>query len=124
MNEEKKKPLVPPPPSVPPVRPTLPTPPTAPAPMPPKPPIPDIKPPKPTVKPVKPHVFVKITSYREIMERIEEIKASMHKLAQLLSEMAVSTRREEEKIATLGQILNSINQNLQVVDDIFSEPEE
>jgi len=119
MNEERKKPLIPSPPPVPPA---LPKPPTAP--IPPKPPIPDIKPPKPTLKPVRPHIFVKVSSYKEIMERIEEIKTSIHKLSQLLSEMATSTRREEEKIATLSQILSNINQNLQVVDDIFSEPEE
>ncbi len=88
------------------------------------PPIQEIRPPTTALRPIKPHVYVKVSNYREIMEKLDEMSKEVGRIKNLVSEMASLTNQENLKIAAFNQVLSRIRDDLDFVEKTFTQPEE
>ena len=86
--------------------------------------VPDIRPPTASLRPVKPHVYVKVSSYKQIMERLNEMSKEVGRIRSLIGEMDSLTRQESQKIMVFNQVLSKLREDLDFVENIFTQPEE
>jgi len=86
--------------------------------------VPDIRAPLSGLRPVKPHVYVKVSSYKQIMDKIDEMSKEVGRIRNLLSEMDTLTRQEAQKLGTFNQVLSRLRQDLEFVENTFTQPEE
>lgn len=86
--------------------------------------VPEIKPPSRTLTPVKPHVYVKVSSYKDIMERIDKMSKEVGRIRNLMNEMGDLTRQEGQKLGVFNNILSKLRDDLNFLESTFTKPEE
>ena len=84
--------------------------------------MPNIKPPQRIV--TRPHVFLKIGSYKSIMNSLEEMNKQITKIRSITREFAEVSRQEEQKLRLFDSIISKLNERLSRIENIFTEPEE
>jgi hypothetical protein len=86
--------------------------------------IPDIRPRSLGLRPIKPHVYVKVSSYKQIMDKLAEMSKEVIRIRNLLNEMGDLTNQENQKLSVFNQVLTKMTEDLDFVENIFTEPEE
>jgi len=85
-------------------------------------PMPDIRPPQRMS--TRPHVFLKISSYKEIMGSLEEMNKQVGKIRNIVREFSDISRQEDQKLRVFADVISKLNEKLLKVEGIFTDPEE
>ena len=72
----------------------------------------------------RPHVFLKVSSYKEIMDSLEEMNKQVGKIRNIVKEFEEVSRQEEQKLKIFEYVISKLNRDLLKVEGIFTEPEE
>ncbi|RLG17581.1 hypothetical protein DRN63_02800 [Nanoarchaeota archaeon] len=95
--------------------------------IPPPPPLPEIKLPElPEIEErrARPAIYIKVSKYRELLDSMEKLKASLKELKRALEEYKYAKAQEEEKLAVCNDTVRKVEEIIKFFEKTFTQPEE